>query len=396
MRILFICHRHPYPPKRGGKIRPFNVIKHLTEQGHEVHVCSLTRSTEEAKEGTDLKTYAASVFSAEVSRFTQSARMIGKLLSSDPSSMGYFFSPDLKQYVDTSFNRIEFDFIFVHCSSVAQYVSHVKGIPKHLDFGDMDSQKWLEYSNYKPFPQKYGYLLEGKKLQLAETELSEMFDLCTTTTLGELETLNSYGTSMKSGWFPNGVDASFFSPVKEYDKNLISFIGRMDYFPNQEGITRFVKTVFPLIRKKNSLAKLVIVGADPPQSILKLADVENVSVTGSVPDVRPFITTSALSVVPLAIARGTQNKILESMAMGVPVLSSEAAAKGVDALRSEQILVSDDPLETAELAVKVMSERAYRDKIAANGRQCVLTNHSWHGSMKKLDMLLTKHFHFQK
>ena len=163
MKILFICHRFPYPPKRGGKIRPFNVIRHLSET-HEVTVCSLLRSAQEESAGSGIAGYCKQFFGFRVSSFWQWARMIVRLPSSAPSSMGYFYSAPMARKVRELLASESFDLIFVHCSSVAQYVSHVEGIPKVLDFGDMDSQKWLDYRQFKPWPLSMGYWLEGEKL----------------------------------------------------------------------------------------------------------------------------------------------------------------------------------------------------------------------------------------
>ena len=385
MRVLFVCHRYPFPPKRGGKIRPFNIIKHFQESGHAVHVASLVRSTEEQLEGVGLEKYCASAFHAKVTRSVQGLRMIGRLFSTTPSSMGFFYSRKLDHYIQALLNKHSFDLIFVHCSSVAQYVKDVKGPLKHLDFGDMDSQKWLEYSQYKPFPLSMGYLIEGKKLVSAERNLSKIFDQCSATTRGELETLVELNPSVRGRWFPNGVDASFFRPVQTYDENLISFVGRMDYFPNQEGVTRFVKDVFPLIKKAKPQSKFVVVGAQPTDAIRSLEAVDGVTVTGTVADVRPFITNSVLNVAPLAIARGTQNKILEAMAMGVPVVTSGPAAKGVDALGGVHFEVADEARETADKILSIMQNPARRMQLASAGRERVLSHHAWPASMERLD-----------
>ena len=124
----------------------------------------------------------------------QVLRMIGRLPTPTPSSMGFFYSPQVERSVREMLAERPFDLIFVHCSSVAQYVEGVRGIPKILDFGDMDSQKWLDYARYKPFPLSLGYRLEGLKLQREEKRLASCFDLCTATTRAEWETLESYGT----------------------------------------------------------------------------------------------------------------------------------------------------------------------------------------------------------
>ncbi len=390
MKILYICHRFPFPPKRGGKIRPFNMIRHLSQR-HEVTVCSLARSPAEAEEGKGIAPHCAHFEMAVVSNPVQTAKMVARLPTTVPSSMGYFHSADLARRIDALLANERFDLIFVHCSSVAQYVSKVRGIPKILDFGDMDSQKWLEYVNYKSFPLKFGYWLEGVKMEAEEKRLARQFDLCTATTRAEWQTLESYGTGVATDWFPNGVDADFFKPDGEgYDADTISFIGRMDYYPNQEAMFRFCEEVWPLLRAQRPAMKLLIVGADPIPAVLKLGELPGVTVTGSVPDVRPYILRSAAMVAPLNIARGTQNKILEAMAMGVPVVSSSIAAGGVDAVSEEHFLVADSPAQYAAAIVRIADQPAERERLARAGRERMLSHHAWPRSMERLDAIIER------
>jgi polysaccharide biosynthesis protein PslH len=284
-----------------------------------------------------------------------------------------------------------FDLIFVHCSSVAQYVSKVKGIPKILDFGDMDSQKWLEYSHYKPFPLSWGYWLEGTKLEREEKRLAQCFDLCTATTRAEWETLEGFGTGVATDWFPNGVDAEYFKPDGEaYDPDTISFIGRMDYYPNQECMFDFCANTLPKLRAARPNIKLIIVGAEPSAKVKALERLPGVAVTGSVPDVRPYVLRSALMVAPLNIARGTQNKILEAMAMGVPVVSSRIAAGGVDAVAEEDFLVASTPDEYAQAILRILDQPEERTRLSHNGRVRMLSAHSWPNSMRRLDGILER------
>ena len=389
MNILYVCHRFPYPPKRGGKIRPFNMIRHLQAAGHQVTVCSLVRSAAEAEEGRGIAPHCAAFEMGCVNEPTQWARMIARLPLLTPSSMGYFYSTELAGKLRHLLDTQRWDLIFVHCSSVAQYVEHVTNVPKILDFGDMDSQKWLEYADYKPFPLSLGYTLEGRKMLRAEKRLARRFDLCTATTRAEWQTLTDYGTGAATDWFPNGVDAEFFSPSDgAYDADTISFIGRMDYYPNQECMARFCKEVWPLLKARRATMKLLIVGADPSPAMRALGDLPGVTVTGSVPDVRPYIRSSALMVAPLAIARGTQNKILEAMAMGVPVVTSGIAAGGVDAQAGEHFLVADSPQEQVQAILSVLEATAERQRLAQAGRQRMLTHHAWPRSMQRLDGII--------
>lgn len=391
MNILYLCHRFPFPPKRGGKIRPFNMIRHLSESGHQVTVCSLVRSPDEAEEGRGIASYCAGFRMAHVKEWVQVARMIVRLPVPTPSSMGYFYSSTLAENVKSLLNAKQWDLIFVHCSSVAQYVEHVKNVPKILDFGDMDSHKWLEYANYKPFPLSLGYRVEGAKMLAAEKRLARRFDLCSATTRAEWETLNGYSTGADTDWFPNGVDADFFCPVDEpYDADTISFIGRMDYYPNQECMTRFCEQIWPMLKSARPGMKLIIVGADPSPAMRELGELAGVTVTGSVPDVRPFIRKSALMVAPLNIARGTQNKILEAMAMGVPVVTSTIAAGGVDAESEKHFLVADTPSACARAILRIIDSPAERNRLAMAGRKRMLSHHAWPRSMERLDGIIDR------
>ncbi|MCP5227380.1 TIGR03087 family PEP-CTERM/XrtA system glycosyltransferase [Accumulibacter sp.] len=391
MNILYVCHRFPFPPKRGGKIRPFNMIRHLSANGHQVTVCSLARSPGEAAEGKGIAPYCARFEVAQVSNPVQALRMIARLPLSTPSSMGFFYSPSLRQRVRQLLSTQQWDLIFVHCSSVAQYVEHVRDVPKILDFGDMDSQKWLEYANHKPFPLSLGYRLEGTKMLAAEKRLARLFDLCTATTRAEWETLEGYRTGVPTDWFPNGVDAEFFSPTDDgYDPDTLSFIGRMDYYPNQECMARFCAQIWPLLKSRRPQLKLLIVGADPSPEMRRLGELPGVTVTGSVPDVRPFVRKSALMVAPLNIARGTQNKILEAMAMGVPVVTSRVAAGGVDAESVTHFLVADTPEEYSGAILRVLDDPAERQRLAIAGRQRMLSNHAWPHSMERLDQIIDR------
>lgn len=368
------------------------MISHFNEQ-HEVTVASLSRSDDEGKEGEGLAAHCKRFIMGQVRGPWQTLRMILRLPTTIPSSMGYFYSPDLKKEIDALLEKEKFDLIFVHCSSVAQYVAHVQRIPKILDFGDMDSQKWLIYSKMRSFPLNIGYWLEGSKLLREEKRLAKQFDLCTCTTKAELDTLNSYQTGVDTDWFPNGVDHNFFAPdpeQPEYDPDTISFIGRMDYYPNQECMIRFCQEILPQLQNKKPSTKLIIIGANPSSEILKLADLSGVTVTGTVDDVRPYVRGSALMVAPLNIARGTQNKILEAMAMGVPVVCSKQAAGGIDAIAGEHFLEAEQTNDYVNAVLSILESPELREKLSKAGRQRMLDNHYWPNSMKRLDQIVER------
>lgn len=390
MNILYICHRFPYPPSRGGKIRPFNMIRHLSRE-HAVTVCSLARSDEEAKQAQGIAPHCARYFVHRVREPMQWARMIARLPTPMPSSPGYFRSSAMARRVRGLLAREKFGLIFVHCSSVAPYVAHYTAAPKILDFGDMDSQKWLEYARFKPFPLSVGYRLEGMKMMAEEVRMARRFDLCTATTRAERATLDSFNTGTPSEWFPNGVDSEYFAPTDEpYDPDTISFVGRMDYYPNQECMFDFCTNTLPRLQQQRPNLKLVIVGAEPSAQVRKLGELRGVTVTGSVPDVRPYVRRSALMVAPLNIARGTQNKILEAMALGVPVVTSATAAGGVDALVGDHFLVASTPADYESAILRIVNDPAERERLSRAGRARMLSNHDWESSMRRLDAVIER------
>ncbi|WP_417623753.1 TIGR03087 family PEP-CTERM/XrtA system glycosyltransferase [Paremcibacter congregatus] len=395
MNILFLSHRFPYPPTRGDKIRSFNMVKHLQGAGHKVTVASLARSAEEAAECQGIADYCEEFVLCEVRNPFQALRMGARLLTSEPSSMGFFYSRALQTEVNRLLDKTAFDLIVVFSSTAAQYVSHVTTIPKLLDFCDMDSQKWLAFANFKPWPVSFGYRLEGRKLEREEKKLCGEFDLCSCATDFEVDTLDSYQTGVASGFFPNGVDFDFFTPDgqagdADYDPYGISFVGRMDYYPNEECVLSFCDTVLPKLREKYPEANLTVIGAEPPANILALNNRPGITVTGTVDDIRTYVRKSAVMVTPLEIARGTQNKILEGMAMGVPVVSSRTAARGVDAVVGEHILAATTPEEYVAHISHLFEDSTARKRLAIAGRERVMSHHNWPRAMTLFDDCITR------
>lgn len=386
MKVLFVCHRVPFPPKRGGKIRPFNMIRHLSSRGHQVTVASLARTPQELDEALGLSAHCHKQIVEVIPRLQAWKKMLFNVPSPQPSSFGYFWSSRLARRIEAELARSSHDLVFVHCSSVAPYVAKLRGPAKILDYGDVDSQKWREYVAYRRWPLAAGFWLEAVKLERTERLLSQQFDLCTCTTRAELESLRGLGVTSKSDWFPNGVDTEFFAPQPgDYDSRQIAFVGRMDYYPNQQAVQWFCATIWPELHRRRPDLQFLVVGAEPPSHIRALGQLPGVTVTGSVPDVRPYLRRVALTVAPLTIARGTQNKILESMAIGTPVVSSRQAAGGVDAVPGEHLLVADKADDWVSLIDCVLSDPARREELAMAARARILSHHSWAASMGRLE-----------
>lgn len=390
MKILFVCHRFPFPPNEGGKIRAFNMIAHL-HQHHEVTVASLTETKQEREEMEGIEPYCNNYISRHINKSLAWLRAAICLITTIPSSMGYFYSSKLKNHIQYLIKKNKYDLILVHCSSVAHFVLPATNTTKILDFCDMDSQKWLIYAKHKPFPLSLIYWLEGIKLQRAEKKLAALFDSSSVATAAELETLNNLSENILGFSFPNGVDTDYFAPSESaYDPNTICFMGKMNYYPNEKCMLEFCKSVFPQLKEKYPLLKLCIIGSNPTKKIKALAKSDGIEVTGRVDDVRSYVQSAALSVVPLTIARGTQNKILESMAMGVPVVCSKVASRGIDAVPGEHVLVANQPKEYVACISRLLDQPAERKRFAQAARARMLSHHSWAYAMREMDVNLAR------
>ena len=392
MKILFVCHRFPFPPNRGGKIRPFHMIQHLG-RNHSVVVASLAHTEDELKEGQPLKDYCHEVIAEVLPSRTRWLQAVAALPTSTPSSVAYFHSRKLAARIQQAWQSGGFDAVIVHCAFAAQYVTGLRGAFRMLDFGDVDSVKWIDYSEHRKFPLSTGYRIEASKLRRFEQRMTEQFDICTATTRGELDEVARLNGPKAVAVIPNGVNLSYFHPRPENPKNssVIAFLGRMDYYPNIDAVLFFAKEVFPAVRKLVPDAQFRIIGSNPIRAVNDLAGFPGISITGYVPDVRPHLADAAMAVVPLRIARGTQNKILEFLAMGIPVLSTTQAAKGVAVEPGKHLLVADGAENFSAEVVRLLRDPDLREHLSVSGRQPLATAHFWPHSMEILDALFEKH-----
>ncbi|MFI5403047.1 MAG: glycosyltransferase, partial [Planctomycetota bacterium] len=184
--------------------------------------------------------------------------------------------------------------------------------------------------------------------------------------------------------------ADFSPPARPYDPDRICWVGRFNYYPNRAGWVDFGGGRLPRLRAPRPGTKLVIVGAAPGPAVRRLAAIPGVTVTGSVMDVRPYLARAAVSVAPLAIARGTQNKILESLAMGVPVVASDVAAGGVDCVAGEHLLAAATPEGYADAILRLLEDPAERRRFAEAGRARMLSHHTWEVAMRRFDSILER------
>jgi sugar transferase (PEP-CTERM/EpsH1 system associated) len=388
MRILMLAHKLPYPPRTGDKVRAYHVARHLARE-HELTLACLVDEPDAAPALDALRREIPDLEYASIARGRKRLRALLCLARGGSATMAYFDSPALRLRLGARLHDNPFDLIYASSSSMAQYVIRTRGIPLLMDFLDVDSDKWLQYGARHPFPGSWVYRLEGKRLREHELAIARRADRCIVTTRQEEALLHSFAPWAPTTVVPNGVDLEYFRPAAApaVDPRIV-FTGAMDYFPNIDAVVHFSRHILPRIREQVPEAQFSIVGKTPAPAVRRLSATPGVHVSGTVPDVRPFLQQAAVAVAPLRVARGVQNKVLEAMAMGLPVVGTSKGHEGLEARPGRDLLVEDNPGKFADLVVRLLRNATLRAEVGRAARQFVEAHHSWAASMARLDRLL--------
>ena len=188
---------------------------------------------------------------------------------------------------------------------------------------------------------------------------------------------------------PTGVDIDYFAPQPAQAAADLVFVGSMDWMPNIDGIGWFCSEILPLLRKRHPECSLAVAGRAPTAGIQALGEADRrIHITGTVPEIRPWLWGSRVSIVPLRVGGGTRLKIYEAMAAGVPVVSTTIGAEGLDYTDGEDILIADSPESFAEACSRLLADTDLAARIAANARQLVASRFSWDTVVVDFEKLL--------
>jgi sugar transferase (PEP-CTERM/EpsH1 system associated) len=389
MRILMLAHRLPYPPRTGDRVRAYHVARHLARR-HELTLACLVDEPESAPDIEALRTEIPDLEHVEVHRARKRLAALLSLPRGASATMAYFDSAALRARLAARL-REPVDLIYVSSSSMAQYATDARRAPILMDFVDVDSDKWRQYGARLPAYKAWVYRIEAERLRRHEIAAARRAARSLVATGEEERLLRSLAPWAPTTVIPNGVDLEYFAPrPRPAAAPSIVFTGVMDYFPNVDAVVHFCADVFPRIRAEVPEARFVVVGKRPAAAVRRLAAMPGVQVTGPVPDVRPYLGDAAVAVAPLRVARGVQNKVLEAMGMGVPVVATARAREGLEARPGRDLLVEDDAQPFADAVVDLLRRPARRLELGRAGRAFVESHHSWAASMARLDAVLAE------
>ena len=385
MKILFLSQRVPYPPNRGDKITTWRLIERMQRE-HEVRILAFAHDDADVRAAKELE---AKGFPIETFAPRGKLRALPLVMTNTPMTLGVFGSSALQRKTDEWI--ADADMAYAYSSSMGAFFLRHEGTPRVMHFAELDSDKWLQYAKKKRFPASWIYNREFRTLRAFETELAHSVDENVFCTPLEQAIFQGEIPGASSAVMRNGVDLEQYTPA--YDKaepGHLVFVGVMNYYPNVEGCRWFCDEILPGVQERVPGARLSIVGSHPTPEVERLADRPGVEVTGFVDDPSDWLRRAVVSVAPLRIARGIQNKVLEAMAMGLPVVGTTSATQGVDGEPGRDFLVADDAPGQIDAVCDLLRDSERARQLGERARAFVEEHYDWETCLRPLDQIIAK------
>lgn len=393
--LLFLTQRIPYPPIKGEKIRPLQILRHLAKS-YDVHLGCLVDDPADEEHVPTVAALCKTSHFARLDRRRAKLMCLTGLLTGEPLSVTFYRDRNLAAWVRQTLAAIRPDVVFVCSSNMAPYVLGRLGDARVslCDLADVDSEKWRAYAAKDKFPMRWVHGREWRRVSRLEGRIARELDWSTFVTEEEAALFRTQlpALSAKIRAVPSGVDFAYFDPSipqgSPFPTDRLNFVftGTMDYPPNVDAVRWFALEILPIIRRSAADARFHIVGSSPSADVRALASDPGVFVTGRVPDVRPYVAHANAGVAPMRIARGIQNKVLEAMAMGKPVVVTPDALEGITAEPGVELLLADGADAFAARCLEAAGPDG--QAIGQAARQRIERDFSWEGRLRGFDAML--------
>lgn len=383
-----LVHRVPYPPDKGDRIRSYHLLEYLARLG-EVDLAYLCDEPEAADRLEALGRLCRRVEGVPVSRVWRWTRAVRSLVLGRSLTAGLFESPALRSLIERWLSETSYDAVICFSSAMLPYVLG-RGLESRLivDLVDVDSQKWQDYAGRASGPKAALFRLESRRVQALERAAGAARAVVLVTA-AEADLYQRFCPEASIATIPNGVDLDYFRPAAATSEPLgCVFVGQLDYRANVLGLEWFCREVWPTIRAHRPEATFEIVGRNPGAAVRRLGALPGVQVVGTVADVRPHLARARIVVVPLPVARGVQNKVLEALAMGLAVVASPAALDGLGLVPGRDALVAAGSDDWGPCLAALWDDPVRREELGRNGRRFVETYHHWKTCLGRFDELI--------
>jgi len=390
--LLFLTHRAPYPPDRGDRIRSYHILRHLAVT-HRVYLGALLDEPLADGAAAALQALTAEQALVPLGRYSRWARAAWSLAVGRSATEGLFASHEFTARVRHWAKTVHFDSVFAFCSSMVQFTElpELARVPLVVDLVDVDSQKWCDYAATASGLKKPLFALEARRVRHLECSLPQRVKAVTLVSEAEAEVYRAFCPNDKTVAVSNGVDLNYFTdqfPVVQPRPNQCVFVGVLDYRANVESLVWFCREVWPTVLARRPDAVFAIVGKSPAPAIRALGQQPGVRLIGPVPDVRPYIAESRFVVAPLLVARGIQNKVLEAMAMGKPVIASPQAVEGLAVTPDVHLLSAASASQQSEAMLQLYSNDLLVGALGKRAREFILARHDWSACLAPLNNVL--------
>jgi polysaccharide biosynthesis protein PslH len=392
MKILWVKSDFLHPTTKGGHIRTLETLKRLHLR-HEIHYVALDLAEQPGgvQRSAEYCTKAYPIPHSAPARGSLrfGLQLAAGLLSPLPLAVSRYRSEGMRRQIETLARAEKFD------SIVCDFLFPAPNLPDPgaavLFQHNVEALIWKrQVDNAVSAPRRIYFRGQYDRMLRYEGQICRAAKNVIAVSAADAQSMRSlYGISRVAA-VPTGVDLDYFAPPPSPTTTDLVFAGSMDWMPNVDGIQWFVEEVLPLIRKRRPDCSLVIAGRRPTPGIQRLAERDShIRVTGTVPDIRPYLWESAVSIVPLRIGGGTRLKIYEAMAAKIPVVSTRIGAEGLDIRNGEDIHIADSPAEFAERCLALLDDPTARTRMADIAFSIVASRYSWEIVSRKFEELLT-------
>ena len=376
MKILFTANRFPYPPYRGDKLKIYHLAKRLSKK-HELHLITFLEEKEDLKYLPDLQQIFKKIYLVPLPKIQSFWNSFIGLFQKKPVQVQYFQSSKMKTKIAEIKKENNYDVVHVQHLRMAQYWENDVDLPRILDLPDAYSLYWKRRIENKKGLLKSFTLSEYKKVFKYEDILNK-YDLTLVCSSEDQNYLKAEKGVKNVQLLPNGVDLTTFSS-KNHNytiTNTILFTGNMNYAPNVDAVQYFCHEIFPLIQDKIKDVKFIIAGQNPVKKVKDLAN-DRVEVTGFVKDLSVYYDKATLVVAPLRFGAGTQNKVLEAMAMGVPVVSRNIGFNGLNIKTGDGVILSTETEDFAQQCIQLLENETLRKTVGEKGKEVIKKQFDW-------------------
>ncbi len=387
MHVLFLSQRVPFPPNRGDKITTWRIVERLA-RSHRVTCAAFAHDSEDERAADTLRQRGIDVHTVPFRDRTARLRSLPLLFGSRPLTLGVYGSSRMQAIVDRA--ALQANLAYAYSSSMGAFLERQRELPWVMHMAELDSDKWRQYAERSRPPMRWVYGREHRTLLRFERMVAATARVNVLCTPLEQAIFEREIPGARSMILRNGVDLEHYQPQPDRAQpDQLVFVGVMDYLPNIDGCEHFVHHVLPLIRQRRPGVRLAIVGSRPTPQVQQLARVQGVEVTGFVPDTREHLARASVSVAPLRIARGIQNKVLEAMAMGLPVVGTTSATQGVEAHPGEHFVLANSAAEQAHAVLDLLEHPQAARELGRAARAFVEARYDWEVVLRPLDELVS-------